>query len=238
MEQDGEAADWAAEAERLAAEFFDALQRMYIRAGEPPLRTVAARSDRLSASNLSALFSGRRTTLPNYEVMTAAVSALLHEAPAAEKQRELERWRDRWTEAKYARRQAQKPSAQNVDELSQAAARGVEQARLEAEAIVAEARATAEDLLKRGRMDADAAAVMHAEAASRRAEADETLSDARSHAELILADARSLKSAAEVITAAAEFEAERIRAEAREEAEAIEVDALLRHPPMKARLEP
>ena len=117
MGQDGEAVDWAAEAERLAAEFFDALQRMYIKAGEPPLRTVAARNDRLSASNLSALFSGKRTALPNYEVMAAAVSALLHEAPATEKQRELERWRERWTEARYARKQAQKSAAQTVDQL-------------------------------------------------------------------------------------------------------------------------
>lgn len=140
IEQNGAVVDWTAKAERLTAEFFDALLLLYIHAGEPSLETANLP---ISSSSLGAMLNGRRSTVPSYAVMTAVVEALLHDAPAAERGQELQRWHQRWTEARYAQRRAQAEEVE-WDHLA-------EDRLAQAEQVLAEARAQADKLVRQAR---------------------------------------------------------------------------------------
>lgn len=122
-------AERAAEA---AAEFFERLELLYIEVGEPPLRTVAGRSPRLSAPNISELLSGKRKTLPGYEVMTELVKALLHGSPQAGVDQALNSWHDLWTRTRAVQRRAQKAAAEQRRSAQRAAAEVVAEAHVQA----------------------------------------------------------------------------------------------------------
>lgn len=140
MEQNGATVDWTARAERSTAEFFDALQLLYIHTGEPPLGSVAAHNDQLSTSHLHDLLDSTHPVVPRYEVMTAVVEALMHDASAVDRSQELQRWHRRWTEVRYAQYRAQAEAAE-LDHQ-------VKDRLFQAEKILAEARTEADQILK------------------------------------------------------------------------------------------
>lgn len=150
-------AERAAEA---VAEFFERLELLYIEVGEPPLRTVAGRSPRLSPANISELInSGNRKSPPGYEVMTELVKALLHGAPPAEVDQALKSWHDLWTRTRAVQRRAQKAAAEQRKAAQNTAGDVVADARAQAghdaDAIVKAAQTEAEELVRQARLDAD-----------------------------------------------------------------------------------
>jgi signal transduction histidine kinase len=150
-------AERAAEA---VAEFFERLELLYIEVGEPPLRTVAGRSPRLSQANISELLnSGRRKSPPGYEVMTELVKALLYGLPPAEVDQALKSWHDLWTRTRAAQRRAQKAAAEQRRAAQSTATDIVADAHVQAgqdaDAIVKAAQAAAEELVRQARLDAD-----------------------------------------------------------------------------------
>jgi hypothetical protein len=155
-------ADAETVAKKLAAEFFEALELLYVRVGEPPLRTVAARSPRLSASNVGELVSGKRKGLPGQEVITELVKALLHTAPPDVVKPVVKEWEERRAHARLAQRAAERAAAEQhrtataaAEDITATAERVLDEARAEADSLVAEARAQAANLVSQARSAAE-----------------------------------------------------------------------------------
>jgi len=225
-------ADAAAVAEKLAVEFFEALELLYVRVGEPALRTVAARSPYLSASNLSDLLSGKRKALPGQDVTTELVKALLHARPASEVKPVVKEWEERWARARMAQRTADRAAAEQrrtataaAEDIIADANRVLAEARTEADNLLARAAAelresrakTARLLEEAAHRSAELEAEWHAEVGNRRQSLDRELSEKRQQAE---AQVKEMAAWAEEVRAETEMHRGRIIEAARSEVEA------------------
>lgn len=191
MDSDQEADSLARTAERLTAEFFEELALLHIRAGEPPLRAVAKLGNRLSASNLSELLSGRRTAPPGYDVLTEVVKALMHGRPEPEVRLELEAWRERWVQVRTAQRAADKAATEQKRRATVTTDETIAAARAKANDIISAAETRAQAILDQAREEeaailaaAEQMASQHVQRAANQAE--EMLSTAQMEAEKTL----------------------------------------------------
>ena len=197
-------------AEKALGEFAEALVRLHIYCGAPPLRQIeratASRPTRLSAASISEAMAGKR--LPSMSFALELVRQL-----TGGDADQLKEWRTRWSEAKHVQKKAE---AAKRRRRQAAAARDVQapsendrhRAEIAAEfQRAAEARGQAEQALREASVEAGRI-VLAAQQDARSAELTE-----------------SVRTAAEDLLAKATAQADQIRSEAWTEAERIKANS-------------